>query len=73
MKFWRMDWFDPHMGHRIAWSTTKAGALKDKRELVKENGGAIWTLEAEIESVNVPTKRAELLDWLNFHCNSDNG
>lgn len=57
-----------HLGSRLAWAgSTKDAAAQRKR--LREEGAEILSTEL----VDVPTKKPDLIRWLNVHCDNDNG
>jgi hypothetical protein len=70
MKLWLVQWRDTDHGNMQRWygSKREAGqAIKGLKEEFSPEYGYIVTFE------EVPTKKAELLEWLNERFNTDNG
>ena len=77
MKLYRVSYQDPLEGTVLSWHTSKRKAQKQKQVITREgahdDNGEPVHLQPEIEPIDVPTKRAELAEWLSAHFNRDNG
>lgn len=70
MKLWRITSFQPH-GVFWQWHKTKADALKAIPQLMED--AEIGRDSIEVEAVEVPTRKAELVCWLNANAPDHNG
>ncbi len=70
MNLWRAVFTDAERGLTYSWHTSKRGAARTLAELrrASESQGV-----EGVERVAVPTKRSELVDWLNANLHFDNG
>ena len=69
MKVYRIDASHRDIGRVVAWAATRAEARAAVQAFIKD--GAIPLCEPQI--FDVPTKKAELVAWLNWHIQTDNG
>lgn len=72
MKIWLATWYDNSgMGTCREWFSTKRAAEAAMRTAIKNGDG--WVNDHGISQEDVPTKKGDLIRWLNANCNSDNG
>lgn len=72
MKLWRATYYDNNgLGTCIEWHATKRAAEQAMRKALENGEGS--TDDHGIDYVDVPTKKAEMIRWLNQNCNSNNG
>lgn len=65
MKIWRGWLSHAHEGRCYVWATSQRAA----RQLARNELDGDW----HFEQIEVPTKKAELAEWLNKNFNRDNG
>lgn len=66
MKVWRAYILHPHDGTLYVWGTSRAStALLAKNEFAGS--------KPKFEQLDIPTKKADLVDWLNRNFSTDNG
>lgn len=70
MKLYRAEWDDPDDGTIVSWHASKREAKSAVSDAIK-NGNA--QEPTSVKAVNVPTKKGELIAWLNLWVNRDNG
>lgn len=72
MKVYRCMKNDAGLGTLLSWHASKREADAELRRHQKERNDQACGPES-VESVDVPTDRAGLLQWLNSRVNVDNG
>jgi hypothetical protein len=70
MRIYRLDYSDPDDGTIVEWISTKREFTARQKELVREGTFVFDTTSGLVE---VPVARADLINWLNVHFNTDNG
>ena len=88
MRIYKAWWYDQHEGCLQKWFANKREAEKFKREvynwnkkealaLAKDNPDYTYDEESievpRIEQIDFPTKKAEIIYWLNAHFDTNNG
>ena len=70
MILWQVHWSTPDgrdsgeiIGPQVEWCATQAGARRVRRQLAAEHGFKVG--DATIQQAEVPTRKAELVAWLN--------
>lgn len=72
MKLYRLTWSDAWEGSCLAWVGSKAAAKKRRWEIAGELDRNVPT-SIDIERVEVPTSKEDLLEWLNTNLTRNNG
>lgn len=67
MKLWRAWHHDPSEGRCYVWASSERAV----KQLARNDWGPLTAVE--IERVEIPTTKAELVDWLNKNFSRDNG
>lgn len=70
MRIYRLSFWDSEEGHLLEWHASKAAAEKALRRLRREKteSGPI-----RISAVEFPTRKREILKWLNENLQHDHG
>ena len=69
MKIYRIDWTDPTEGHCVGW----AGSIAEAKRTVAEVKHESVAEDIGIRQVDFPTRKHDLLHWLNIYVTRDNG
>lgn len=72
MRLHRVKFHDPDQGEALFWFGTKREAQQKLRQLQKDRTHEQQGAE-EVEQVEVPTKKEELISWLNTNLDRNNG
>ena len=70
MNVFRIQWWDLADGNCYAWAATK-GEVHQQKQRIRAHTGR--KPEFDVEVVEIPTTKAELVAWLNAHFTTDNG
>ena len=76
MKLYRIHYYDQDTGNRYVWCRNKEQVTKEITEIkqiYKNENVSSTALDLDVDVVNFPTKKQELLEWLNYHLSTDNG
>jgi hypothetical protein len=89
MKIYRLTWLSPAEGTQLSWHHSKAAANKALKEIPvfyvrgdevlldedEDDGDEVYEFDvcAEVSKVDFPSRKSDLIRWLNAHFNTDNG
>lgn len=75
MRLFRVCWQDKDHGNMQRWSASERDARKSVTEIKAEyDADKDWTHQLAVEAVEVPVaSKADFVDWLNRHFDTDNG
>lgn len=69
MKLWQACYMDDEEGRMLFWATSKKGVLK----LVADQCEDIDKISLILDPINFPTKKSDIVRWLNVNLNRNNG
>ena len=64
MRLWKTTWTDCDDGHRTEWARNQREANRVKARIRQDMPERLCS-EILVESVEVPTSKADLVNWLN--------
>lgn len=73
MRLYRLDFTDPDLGNTVSWFGSKERAEAALHTKQRERADKDSRDIDHITPVDVPTRKTELLLWLNTHLDTDNG
>ena len=72
MKIYRCNFYCPVMGNTISWHSSRKSAEDELRSLQLQRAEPPVGPEG-IECVDFPTRKKDVIQWLNSNLKSDNG
>lgn len=77
MKLWRCTFYDLSLGKCLSWHANNHDAeqrLRIEIAAAKKSGEMSCDMEiSHVDMVDIPTKKPELIRWLNTYYDKDNG
>lgn len=69
-RIYRCNYWDADLGQLVSWHATRRDAERELARQVRENGPGQGA--EEVEPVDFPTRKADVIAWLNRHLSTDN-